>query len=157
GIAFAIRAGGHSFAGQSSTKGLVIDLRRIAGISPSGNKARVGAGAKLGAVYPALWASGHRTIPGGTAPTVGVAGLSLGGGHGFVARKLGLACDSLLAVEIVTADGALRTCNATKEKDLFWALRGAGFGSFGVVTSLLFRTTQIGQVATVSLEWEWAR
>ena len=127
------------------------------GISPSGDKARVGAGARLGSVYPALWAAGHRTIPGGTAPTVGVAGLTLGGGHGFLARKLGLACDNLVAVEIVTADGKLRTCNAAKEKDLFWALRGAGFGSFGVVTSLLFRTTQIGAVATVSLEWEWAR
>ena len=157
GVAFAIRAGGHSFAGQSSSKGLVIDLRRLKGISASGDEAQIGAGAKLGAVYSALWTAGNRTIPGGTAPTVGVAGLTLGGGHGFLARKLGLACDNLLGVEIVTADGKLRTCNATKEKDLFWALRGAGFGSFGVVTSLLFRTTEIGSVATVSLEWEWAR
>ena len=157
GVAFAIRAGGHSFAGQSSSKGLVIDLRRLSGVSSSGDKAQVGAGAKLGAVYPALWTAGNRTIPGGTAPTVGVAGLTLGGGHGFLARKLGLACDNVLSIEIVTADGKHRTCSATKEKDLFWALRGAGFGSFGVVTSLLFKTTEIGPVATVSLEWEWAR
>jgi FAD/FMN-containing dehydrogenase len=88
---------------------------------------------------------------------VGLAGQTLGGGHGFLARKLGLACDNLIAAEIVTADGALRTCSATREKDLFWALRGAGFGSFGVVTSLLFRTTSKGQVATVALEWEWPR
>ena len=156
-IALSIRSSGHSFAGQSSTKGLVVDLRRLRSISVSGDKARIGAGARLGAVYPALWAAGHRTLPGGTAPTVGLAGLTLGGGHGFLARNLGLACDSLLAAEIVTADGALRTCSATRNKDLFWALRGAGFGSFGVVTSLLFRTTSIGKVATVALEWEWPR
>ncbi len=156
-VPFAIRGGGHSFAGQSSSRGLVIDLRRLAGISPSGNKARVGAGARLGGVYSALWAASERTIPGGTAPTVGVSGLTLGGGHGFLARKLGLTCDGLLAVEIVTADGAVRQCNAVKNKDLFWAIRGAGSGSYGVVTSLLFRTTEIGQVATVALEWEWER
>jgi FAD binding domain/Berberine and berberine like len=156
-VPFAVRSGGHSFAGQSSSKGLVIDLRRLAGISPSGDKARIGAGARLGAVYTALWAAGHRTIPGGTAPTVGVAGLTLGGGHGFLARDLGLACDNVVAMEVVTADGKVRTCNATSNKDLFWALRGAGFGSFGVVTSLTFKTTKLGPVTTVALEWEWPR
>lgn len=157
GVPFAIRGGGHSFAGQSSSKGLVIDLRRLAAVSASQNKARIGAGARLGAVYAALWGAGHRTIPAGTAPTVGIGGLTLGGGHGYLARLHGLACDNLLAAEIVTADGKLRTCNATNEKELFWALRGAGFGSFGVVTSLVFRTTAVGPVTTVSLEWEWAR
>ena len=156
-VPFAVRSGGHSFAGQSSSKGLLIDLRRLSGISPSGDKARVGAGARLGAVYAALWAAGHRTIPGGTAPTVGVAGLTLGGGHGFLARRLGLACDNVVAMEVVTADGKVRTCNATSNKDLFWALRGAGFGSFGVVTSLTFKTAKLGPVATVALEWEWPR
>jgi FAD/FMN-containing dehydrogenase len=159
GVPFAIRGGGHSFAGQSSSKGLVIDLRRLNGVKPGmdGYTARVGAGAKLGGVYGSLWAAGGRTIPAGTAPTVGVAGLTLGGGHGFLTRKLGLACDALVGVEIVTADGHLRTCDASTEKDLFWALRGGGIGSFGVVTALTFATTAMGNVTTVALEWDWAK
>lgn len=155
---FAIRSGGHSFAGQSSTNGLVIDLRRLSSVKAAGDgTARVGGGARLGGVYSALWAAGGRTIPGGTAPTVGVAGLTLGGGHGFLARKFGLACDSLVRAEIVTADGVVHTCDATSEPGLFWALRGGGFGSFGVVTSLTFATTPMTDVTTVALEWEWAR
>ncbi|MFN8222379.1 MAG: FAD-binding oxidoreductase [Gaiellales bacterium] len=157
GIRLAIRGGGHSFAGHSSSTGLVIDLRKLSAVTPSGNKARIGAGARLGDVYARLWSAGQRAIPAGTAPTVGIAGLTLGGGHGFLTRKLGLACDALLAATVVTADGKVRTCSETNEKELFWALRGAGWGNFGVVTSFIFETTEIGPVTTVNLEWAWSR
>ena len=76
------------------------------------------------------------TIPAGSCPTVGVSGLTLGGGHGVVSRAYGLTCDSLTQATLITADGKQLTANASENKDLFWALRGAGNGNFGVVTEL---------------------
>ena len=156
GIRIAVRSGGHSTAGQSSTTGLLVDLQRLAGVRAGGDRARVGPGARLASVYAALWSANGRTIPAGTAPTVGVSGLTLGGGHGFLSRSLGLACDSLVGAEIVTADGRIRRCSPSKEPDLYWALRGGGQGSFGVVTALEFETHRVDQVATCAMEWPWA-
>ena len=153
----AVRSGGHSYAGLSSGTGLLVDLGRLAsvGVLPGG-RAAVGAGATLGDVYGALWTAGGRTIPAGSCPTVGVAGLALGGGHGFAARAFGLACDSLRAVRIVTADGQAHDVSAASRPNLFWALRGGGAGSFGIVTRLTFATRKVGTVTTFALRWPWA-
>jgi FAD/FMN-containing dehydrogenase len=153
-----IRSGGHSYAGLSSTIGLLVDLSRLSMVrlEPGGTQAQVGAGATLGRVYSALWTAGQRTIPAGSCPTVGVAGLTLGGGHGFVARAFGLACDSLRGARIVTADGRAHDVSPNARQDLFWALRGGGAGSFGVVTRLTFATRKVGTVTTFAFTWPWA-
>ncbi len=93
------------------------------------------------------------TIPAGSCPTVGVSGLTLGGGHGVVSRAYGLTCDSLTQATLITADGKQVVANATENKDLFWALRGAGNGNFGVVTELQFRTHPAPQAVSGYLTW----
>ncbi|MFD3501625.1 FAD-binding oxidoreductase [Streptomyces sp. NPDC058678] len=153
----AIRNGGHSYAGWSSGNGrLIIDVSKLNRVRAGGNTAVVGAGAKLIDVYRALAAKGV-TIPAGSCPTVGVSGLTLGGGHGVVSRAYGLTCDSLTQATLITADGRQLTANATDHKDLFWALRGAGNGNFGVVTELHFRTHPAPQAVTAYLSWPWSR
>ncbi|GGS08500.1 FAD-binding dehydrogenase [Streptomyces humidus] len=153
----AIRNGGHSYGGWSSGDGrLIIDVSRLNRVRASGGTAVVGAGAKLIDVYRALAAKGV-TIPAGSCPTVGVSGLVLGGGHGVVSRAYGLTCDSLTRATIVTADGKQLTADATTNKDLFWALRGAGNGNFGVVTELQFKTHPAPQAVTGYLTWPWSR
>jgi FAD/FMN-containing dehydrogenase len=153
----AIRNGGHSYAGWSSGNGrLIVDVSRLNRVRASGNTAVVGAGGKLIDVYRALAAKGV-TIPAGSCPTVGVSGLTLGGGHGVVSRAYGLTCDSLTQATLVTADGKQITAGATDHKDLFWALRGAGNGNFGVVTELRFRTHPAPQAVTAYLSWPWSR
>ncbi|MCH0566129.1 MULTISPECIES: FAD-binding oxidoreductase [unclassified Streptomyces] len=157
GVAVSIRNGGHSYAGWSSGDGrLVIDVSRLDTVRASGATAVVGAGAKLIDVYRALAAKGA-TIPAGSCPTVGVSGLALGGGHGVVSRAYGLTCDSLTGATLVTADGTRLTADATDHTDLFWALRGAGNGNFGVVTELRFRTHPAPQAVTAYLSWPWSR
>ncbi|HEY1572650.1 MAG TPA: FAD-binding oxidoreductase [Pseudonocardiaceae bacterium] len=138
--AVAARSGGHSYAGYSTPDGaLVVDLAGLSGVRVSGGTAVAGAGARLIDVYAALAAQG-RCLPAGSCPSVGVAGLTLGGGIGVLARRYGLTCDHLTAATVVTADGAARTVSASAEPDLFWALRGGGGGNFGVVTSFTFAT-----------------
>ncbi|MBZ9640346.1 FAD-binding oxidoreductase [Streptomyces sp. PSKA30] len=156
-IRVAIRNGGHSYAGWSSGNGrLIVDVSELNRVRASGGTAVVGAGAKLIDVYRALTAKGV-TIPAGSCPTVGVSGLVLGGGHGVVSRAYGLTCDSLTRATLVTADGKQLTADADEHKDLFWALRGAGNGNFGVVTELHFRTHPAPQAVSAYLSWPWAR
>ncbi|WP_128379815.1 FAD-binding oxidoreductase [Streptomyces cavernae] len=156
-IPVAIRNGGHSYAGWSSGNGrLIVDVSKLSRVRASGNEAVVGAGAKLIDVYRALAAKGV-TIPAGSCPTVGVSGLVLGGGHGVVSRAYGLTCDSLTQATLITADGKQLVANAREHKDLFWALRGAGNGNFGVVTELRFRTHPAPQGVSAYLTWPWAR
>jgi FAD/FMN-containing dehydrogenase len=107
GLELATRAGGHSFAGHSSTRGVLLDVTPMRSLTVAGGVARVGAGARLGEVYDALQAH-DLTIPGGTCPPVGVAGLTLGGGLGILGRKHGVTSDHLIGAEIVLADGARR-------------------------------------------------
>ena len=97
----------------------------------------IGAGSSLGSVYEAL-ASSHLAIPAGSCFPVGVAGHSLGGGFGLLGRPFGLACDSVLSMEVVDASGKILTVSEQENPDLFWALRGGGNGSFGVVTNFNF-------------------
>lgn len=132
------RGGGHCFAGRSSTDGVVLDMSGLDGITVADDGvATVGAGARLGQVYVALHAHG-RTLPAGCGPTVGIAGLTLGGGIGLLGRQYGLTCDRLVGAQVVLADG--RVVDTDDEPELFWGLRGAGGGQFGVVTSLRFDT-----------------
>ncbi|MFJ4473353.1 FAD-binding oxidoreductase [Streptomyces sp. NPDC089424] len=157
GIRVAIRNGGHSYAGWSSGNGrLIVDVSRLSGVRASGGTAVVGAGAKLIDVYRSLAAKGV-TVPAGSCPTVGVSGLVLGGGHGVVSRAYGLTCDSLTGATLVTADGKQITTDATHHPDLFWALRGAGNGTFGVVTELRFRTHPAPQAVSAYLSWPWSK
>ncbi|MGW2491187.1 FAD-binding oxidoreductase [Streptomyces sp. NPDC001606] len=156
-IRVAIRNGGHSYAGYSSGDDrLILDVSRLNRIRVSGGQAVVGAGSKLIDVYRGLGAKGV-TIPAGSCPTVGVSGLVLGGGHGVVSRAYGLTCDSLTQATLITADGTQITANASTHSDLFWALRGAGNGNFGVVTELQFKTHPAPQAVTAYLTWPWAK
>lgn len=154
-VGFAIRSGGHSYEGFSQNADLVIDVRGMAGIQLSADRKSVaiGAGASLGSVYKAL-APGNRAIPAGTCFPVGVAGHSLGGGFGLLGRTFGLACDSVVSMEVVDASGNILNASATDNPDLFWALRGGGNGSFGVVTKFNFRTSQVNMVAKFAITWK---
>jgi FAD/FMN-containing dehydrogenase len=156
GFDVAMRSGGHSFAGHSSTPGVLIDVGPLHSISVAGDVATVGAGARLGEVYEAL-REHDLAIPAGTCPDVGVAGLTLGGGLGILGRAYGVTSDSLVGVEIVLADGRIVTCDSHHQEDLFWALRGAGAGNFGVVTSLTFRTVPAPNATNVHLAWPFSR
>ncbi|MHB8458435.1 MAG: FAD-binding oxidoreductase, partial [Acidimicrobiales bacterium] len=95
-------------------------------------------------------------VPGGSCPSVGLAGLALGGGLGVVDRKFGLTCDNLEAADVVLASGEVVTCTSSSHSDLFWALRGGGGGNFGVVTEFRFSTHRIGSLALFTLVWAWA-
>lgn len=136
---FAIRGGGHSNACHSSSIGLVLDLTPADTITVDGTRVTVGAGVRVGALAAAL-APGERLVPAGSCPSVGLIGAALGGGFGSHGRQHGLTCDRLLAADVVLADGRLVHVDAEHEPDLFWALRGAGGGNFGVVTSATFET-----------------
>ncbi|MGV9510409.1 FAD-binding oxidoreductase [Streptomyces tendae] len=157
-IPVAIRNGGHSYAGWSSGNGrLIIDVSKLNRVRASAGEAVVGAGAKLIDVYRALAAKGV-TVPAGSCPTVGISGLTLGGGHGVVSRAYGLTCDSLTRATLITADGKEITADAAGgHKELFWALRGAGNGNFGIVTELHFRTHPAPRAVSAYMTWPWRK
>jgi FAD/FMN-containing dehydrogenase len=156
GLELATRAGGHSFAAHSSTRGVLIDVTPIRSVTVAGGVATVGAGARLGEVYEAL-EEHDLTISGGTCPPVGVAGLTLGGGLGILGRMHGVTSDHLVGAEVVLADGRVLRCDDHHEQDLFWALRGAGAGNFGVVTTLVFRAVPAPRTTTnARLAWPYA-
>ncbi|MFC0626292.1 FAD-dependent oxidoreductase [Kribbella deserti] len=141
GLPFAARSGGHSYAGYSTPdNGVVVDVSALKQVTVrSDNTAVIGAGAQLIDVYAGL-AAHNRALPGGTCSTVGIAGLTLGGGIGKLTRPFGLTCDLLKSATIVTADGAVHTVDAQRDADLYWALRGGGGGHAGIVTEFVFAT-----------------
>jgi FAD/FMN-containing dehydrogenase len=141
----AVHGGGHSISGQSACDGgLMIDLSPMRGIrvDPTRRTAAAQAGVLLGELDRETQAFGLVT-PLGTAADTGIAGLTLGGGQGRLARKFGLSCDNLLAVDIVTADGKLLRASEQENADLFWGIRGGG-GNFGVVTTFEYRLHPLG-------------
>jgi FAD/FMN-containing dehydrogenase len=148
GLAVTVRSGGHSMAGLStSADGMIIDTRRISGVrllDPVSGRARVGAGATWGAVAAALSPHGLGLTAGDT-NQVGVGGLTLGGGIGWMVRRHGLVIDSLAAAQLVTADGRLIEADAVEHADLFWALRGGG-GNFGVAVGFDFTAQPVTSV-----------
>src|SRR5215211_4332724 len=152
GVHVALRSGGHCFAGRSSTTGIVIDVSGIDEVSVSDGTVAIGAGARLGDVYDAL-ATHDLTVAAGCGPTVGIAGLTLGGGLGILGRSHGLTADQLVAARAVLADGRVVECDEHRHEDLFWALRGAGGGGLGVVTSLVFRTVLAPEATSFHLTW----
>jgi hypothetical protein len=146
GLALAVRGGGHNAAGLGvADDALVIDLSllRSTTVDPAGRTVRADAGCTWGDVDHATVAFGMAT-PSGFLASTGVAGLTLGGGIGYLTRRFGMTVDNLLAADVVLADGSLVTASQDSYPDLFWALRGGG-GNFGVVTSFSFRCHAIGE------------
>ena len=142
-----IRGGGHGVTGNAvCNDGLVIDLSRMRSVraDPLTLTARAEGGATWGDFDRKTQAFGLAST-GGIVPTTGIAGLTLGGGIGYLNRKYGLACDNLISAGVVTADGRVLKASADDNGDLFWALRGGG-GNFGVVTSLEYRVHPVGPV-----------
>jgi FAD/FMN-containing dehydrogenase len=157
GVRAVARSGGHSYAGYSTiAAGVVVDLSRMRGIRVAGGRASVGAGAQLIDVYSSLARRGL-VVPAGSCPSVGIAGLALGGGHGLSGRRFGLTCDNLLAATIVTADGRARRVDADTGEDLFWACRGGGGGNFGIVTSLTLQTHRSRGAAWFFVRFPWSQ
>jgi len=151
-LPLAIRSGGHSVAGMSTCDGgIVVDVRplRAIEVDPDARTARVGTGLTWADFDAATQAHGLATT-GGRVSTTGIAGLTLGGGSGWLERKHGLTCDNLLAVELVTADGELLRASDAEHEDLFWALHGGG-GNFGVATTLEFALHPLGPTVLAGL------
>jgi FAD/FMN-containing dehydrogenase len=157
GLLIAIRGGGHNGGGLGSCDdGLMIDLSQMKGVrvDPGTRTVRVGPGCTQGDVDHAAHAFGL-AVPAGIVSTTGVAGLTLGGGTGYLTRKHGLTIDNLIEADVVLADGSFVTASEERNPDLFWALRGGG-GNFGVVTSFLFRAHPVDMVYAGPIFWDVA-
>jgi FAD/FMN-containing dehydrogenase len=151
-LLLSVKGGGHNIAGTSIAEdGLVLDMSgmRQVTVDPDAKLAHVEPGCLLGEIDQATQAHGLATVLGFVSET-GVAGLTLGGGFGYLARRFGWTVDNLVEVEVVGADGQLRIANRNEHPELFWALRGGG-GNFGVVTRFSFRLHQVGPIVTGGL------
>jgi len=147
GLAVAVRAGGHNVSGNATCDdGVVIDLRPMKGVSVDSDRriARAGGGVTWGEYDQETQKYGLAS-PGGAISTTGIAGLTLGGGFGWLSRSYGLVCDNLVSAEVVTANGEVLTASAHENFDLFWGIRGGG-GNFGVVTRFDYRLQQVGDL-----------
>jgi hypothetical protein len=154
-LSVAIRGGGHNGAGLGvCDHGLVIDLSPMKGVrvDPASNSVRAEAGCTQADLNHAAHGFGL-AVPVGVVSTTGIAGLTLGGGTGYLTRKYGLALDNLLEADLILADGRFVTASAKENPDLFWAIRGGG-GNFGIVTSFLFRGCPVDQVFGGPMIWE---
>lgn len=154
GVPLVARSGGHSYAGYSTTTGLMIDVSPMkdALYDPATGQVQMAAGARNSTVYASLRPL-SRALTHGRCLGVGVAGLVLGGGIGFNMRRYGLTCDQLLETRVVTADGQALVCNENTNADLFFAARGGGGGNFGIHTSFTFQTFPVARVTAFSITW----
>lgn len=151
----AIRGGGHNGPGLGSVDdGLMIDMSMMNGVrvDPANSTVRVEAGCTSGDVDHVTYAFGL-AVPFGIVSTTGVAGLTLGGGIGYLSRKYGLTIDNLLEADVILADGSIVTAGPSKNADLYWGLRGGG-GNFGIVTSFLFRAHPVKTVFAGPIFWD---
>ncbi|MGV9317165.1 FAD-binding oxidoreductase [Streptomyces sp. NPDC003691] len=154
GVHAVARSGGHSFAGWSTTPGLVVDLSRMDHVVATGPTVRIGPGAQSVDVVDALAPHGLQVAT-GICPSVCAGGYLSGGGNGWQARKYGVASDRLVSARVVLADGRAVRCSAEEEPELFWALRGGGGGNFGVVTDFEVRPTQVPLMTNFTVMWGW--
>lgn len=157
GLAVTPRGTGHSFAGYSVGGGLVVDVSGLADVvaDETSGLVTVGGGATMNPLYRCL-EQHQMAFPAGNSPTVGIGGLTLGGGVAAVSRAWGLTSDALVETVLVTADGRVRTCNARENPDLFWACRGGGGGNFGVNVSFTFQARPVTDVSVCCLIWTGA-
>jgi FAD/FMN-containing dehydrogenase len=152
-----MRSGGHSYGGWSSVNnGLIVDVSEMNSMKFGTKTVTVGTGIDLINFYGGLAARG-KAVPGGSCPTVGIAGLTLGGGIGVLARIYGLTSDNLQSLDVVLADGSTVTCNSRSHSDLYWASRGGGGGNFGVATSMTFTTHDLRTLVLFFLIWPWSQ
>lgn len=152
------RAGRHNYEGYSSLvkDGIIIDISEMETVkaSSSSNEAEIGAGIDMLECFEEL-NDMNITFPMATGPSVGLAGLTLGGGVGVTTRKFGLTCDNLLEVEMVNAEGEIIIANESKNHDLFWACKGGGGGNFGIATKFKFRVHPVNNAAIFSIGYPW--
>lgn len=153
---FSVRSGGHCLEPGSLSSNYIIDLRNFHELSFDTKKreAVIGAGVRLGTVIETLGEHDY-AIPTGTCSSVGNAGLALGGGVGFLGRQFGLTCDSVKSITLLNAEGKIIEVNSKKHPDLFWALRGAGNGSYGIVTSITYKIHHVPKTSWLNLTFEW--
>ncbi|TDC62311.1 FAD-binding oxidoreductase [Actinomadura sp. GC306] len=151
GMPLAPRAGGHNYAGYSTTTGLLISVRPMSEVTAlPGRRLRIAGGATNGDVAKAGAGKTGLYVPGGRCVGVGIAGLTLGGGLGFNDRKWGLTCDNLIETEVILADGRIVRASSAENPELFWACRGGAGGNFGINTSFVFNAVDVSQqTATV--------
>lgn len=154
GVPFVTRSGGHSYSGFSTTNGLLIDISQLRSVNydPDSGVVRLGPGARNKTVYDSL-REPSTAITHGRCLEVGVSGLCLGGGIGFNMRLHGLTCDQLVSTDILLADGRQLTLSETQNADLYWAVRGAGGGNFGIHTSFTFQTFPVSEVTMFNITW----
>jgi len=154
-LSFYVRSGGHC-SEQTIPRGYIIDLRNFTSIVPdtNTNTVTIGAGCRLGDVISTLGAINY-AIPTGTCPSVGLSGLALGGGIGLLVRNFGLTCDSIISMQVLTANNGLITVSQDSFPDLFWALRGGGHNSYGIVLEYTFQMYYIPTVSMLELRWDW--
>lgn len=151
---FSVRSGGHCFEPGSLSSDYILDLHRLSSIEISKNSVYIGAGARLGPVIQKL-GEFDLAIPTGTCQSVGIAGLTLGGGIGFLSRTFGLTCDALKSITFLTANAEIIEVSEDQYSDLFWALRGAGNGSYGIALGFTFKSIHVPKVSFLKLKWEW--
>lgn len=155
---FTVMSGGHSYAGYSTSTGLVIDMSGLNTVSfdHSSDQVKIGVGVRnhqLFSTLPPL----HVGLPHGRCPVTGVGGFVLGGGFGFTSRTMGTLCDTLVRTELVTASGDMLTCDAQENPDLYWACRGGTGGNFGINTSYTLQTHPLpDRVSVYQIKWPWA-
>src|SRR4051812_26396646 len=157
-LVLSVRGGGHSVAGNAVCDGgVMLDLSTLKGlqVDPDRRTARAGAGLTLGELDRGTQEHGLAT-PLGVVSVTGIAGLTLGGGLGWLNGRYGLACDNLIEAEVVTADGELLQVGPESHPDLIWALRGGG-GNFGVVTAFSYRLHPVGPVLAGGLSYPWTK
>src|SRR5260370_5095536 len=154
-VRVAIRGGGHNGPGLGRVDdGLMIDMSMMKGVrvNPTACTVRVGPGCTQGDVDHATHIYGL-AVPAGIVSTTGIAGLTLGGGTGYLTRKHGLTIDNLLEADVVLADGRIVTANKSENADLYWGVRGGG-GNFGIVTSFLFQAHPVNMVYAGPVFWD---